>query len=444
LEILMDELEKNINEQRENQPTQLNVGDEDTFLLNQMQSYPEKFPIFTAENIQEETESDKNETSDNINDNEEQQSSIWENYNNIEPEAEEVLKNEDIQEPAVIQEPKNEDFELDEDFKKFLSEELERSAKKKETKEQPPEPIEFVPVEEKGKYELIDLDKFANLEEEEPKQKKKEKKSNKKNELNDIEQKTQNEEKQSKIEEDNNTKKRRIPLWVIITSAAIVLLAIATLFSYNSFKKKQIGQISKKVNKIEQTKPKREYQNASQPVSKDTSQFTKNEETILDTLKDRIKTNLAPIPEKTKKKNELTNSKPNIKEKSIIQQKPINNINNIVEKPKKETKQTHIKSEKTILAENRQNNKESNLQAVANTEKTVYTIQVYSTPSRDDAEIWKKKLESLNIPKAYISEQKIRDIIWYRVRFGEFSTKEAAIQAAKQLGFSQMWIDRVK
>ncbi|MCE5304640.1 SPOR domain-containing protein, partial [bacterium] len=64
--------------------------------------------------------------------------------------------------------------------------------------------------------------------------------------------------------------------------------------------------------------------------------------------------------------------------------------------------------------------------------------------SKEDAEQWKKKLQRLNIQKAYISEQKIRDVLWYRVRFGEFPTKETAIQAAKQLGFSQMWIDRVK
>jgi septal ring-binding cell division protein DamX len=433
----MDDLEKNINEQKENQSTHSNIGDEEVFLLNKIQSYPEKFPVFPSENVEDETIHDKNEISDITDHNNEEQPSIWEtfNFNNLEPEVEEAPKIEDVQEP------KNESYELDEDFKKFLSEELEHSAKKKESKKQPSESVEFVPVEEKGKYELIDLDKFANLEEEEPKQKEKEKRSIKKDASSDIGKEARSEEKQSKIQEENNEKKRRIPLWIMITSTAIVLMAITTFFSYNAFKNKQISQISKKSNNFVLTKPKKEVLNAPTPKVRDTVQLTKKEEQIIDTAKEKNITNLAPIPEKTKKRNGLRSSKQYIIEKKIVQRKPTTNI---VEKPKKESKQIHKKPEKTILAENRQNYKEANSQAIANLEKAVYTIQVYSTPSRDDAEIWKKKLESLNIPKAYISEQKIRDIIWYRVRFGEFPTKEAAIQAAKTLGFSQMWIDRIK
>lgn len=77
-------------------------------------------------------------------------------------------------------------------------------------------------------------------------------------------------------------------------------------------------------------------------------------------------------------------------------------------------------------------------------EGPIYTIQVYSSPKMDDAKFWVRRLQEMNISSAYISEQKIRDVIWYRVRFGEFASKEEAKSAAARYGFGQMWIDRVK
>jgi hypothetical protein len=77
-------------------------------------------------------------------------------------------------------------------------------------------------------------------------------------------------------------------------------------------------------------------------------------------------------------------------------------------------------------------------------ESPIYTIQVYSTPNIEDAKFWVSRLQQLNISTAYISKQKIRDIMWYRVRFGEYPTKEEAKSAASKFGFSQLWIDRVK
>jgi septal ring-binding cell division protein DamX len=74
----------------------------------------------------------------------------------------------------------------------------------------------------------------------------------------------------------------------------------------------------------------------------------------------------------------------------------------------------------------------------------IYTIQVYSTPNLDDAKYWVSRLQQMNISTAYISKQKVRDITWYRVRFGEYPSKEEARSAASKFGFSQLWIDRVK
>lgn len=77
-------------------------------------------------------------------------------------------------------------------------------------------------------------------------------------------------------------------------------------------------------------------------------------------------------------------------------------------------------------------------------EGPLYTIQVYSTPNIEDARFWISRLQQLNIKNAYISKQKIRDITWYRVRFGEFGSKEEAKETATKYGFGQLWIDRVK
>lgn len=73
-----------------------------------------------------------------------------------------------------------------------------------------------------------------------------------------------------------------------------------------------------------------------------------------------------------------------------------------------------------------------------------YVVQVYSSPSKEDAESWLKKLEAKNVINVFISTQKIRDIEWYRVRFGSFNSEDEARRAAQQLGFAQSWIDRVR
>ena len=77
-------------------------------------------------------------------------------------------------------------------------------------------------------------------------------------------------------------------------------------------------------------------------------------------------------------------------------------------------------------------------------EKGLYIVQVYSTLSREDAEEWLSKLKNKNVHDAFISTQRVRDKVWYRVRFGAFETKEEAKNSAIKLGFAQSWIDRVR
>ncbi len=76
--------------------------------------------------------------------------------------------------------------------------------------------------------------------------------------------------------------------------------------------------------------------------------------------------------------------------------------------------------------------------------KQEFAVQIYSSPSREDAERWLEKLRAKNINDAYITEQKIRDLMWYRVRFGKYETREEARAAALRYGYAQTWIDRVR
>ncbi len=73
-----------------------------------------------------------------------------------------------------------------------------------------------------------------------------------------------------------------------------------------------------------------------------------------------------------------------------------------------------------------------------------YVVQVFSSPSRDDADEWLQQLRERNISDGYIVEQNIRGQSWYRVRFGQFTSRESAEAAAINHGFRQPWIARIR
>ncbi len=73
-----------------------------------------------------------------------------------------------------------------------------------------------------------------------------------------------------------------------------------------------------------------------------------------------------------------------------------------------------------------------------------YVVQIYSSPSLEDAEEWLHKLQNDNISSAFITTQYIRDRIWYRVRFGIFETREDAERSARNLGYARAWVVRVR
>lgn len=74
----------------------------------------------------------------------------------------------------------------------------------------------------------------------------------------------------------------------------------------------------------------------------------------------------------------------------------------------------------------------------------LFVIQVFSSPSRDDADEWLQSLLEKNVSNGYITEQKIKGQSWYRVRFGQFATRESAESEAIRLGFREPWIARIR
>jgi septal ring-binding cell division protein DamX len=77
-------------------------------------------------------------------------------------------------------------------------------------------------------------------------------------------------------------------------------------------------------------------------------------------------------------------------------------------------------------------------------ENGVYTVQVYSSPSRADAEEMVARLRQKNAGNAVVTSQKIRGQEWYRVRFGNYPTRSDAEDAALKLGFAQSWIVQIR
>jgi len=74
----------------------------------------------------------------------------------------------------------------------------------------------------------------------------------------------------------------------------------------------------------------------------------------------------------------------------------------------------------------------------------VYLVQVYATPSLEDAKRWMERLRKLGISSVMVQTYEIGNQLWYRVRFGPFSSRKAAEQAAKKYHFAQVWIVRVR
>lgn len=142
--------------------------------------------------------------------------------------------------------------------------------------------------------------------------------------------------------------------------------------------------------------------------------------------------------EKIKKDIKTINKENNNHNKSVPKNiDKTNNDKNISLNQKRDVKEiSEAKQKKT--------SKVSNSSLKHKEDKGIFVVQVYSTPSKEDAEEWLRKLKKRNLANAGISTQIVRDKIWYRVRFGNFETRDEATTTALKYGFSQSWIDRIR
>lgn len=135
------------------------------------------------------------------------------------------------------------------------------------------------------------------------------------------------------------------------------------------------------------------------------------------------KTKELPKEKNITKDNNITNNS-NIRNKEEIERKK--SVSNSIQKDEKE-KINNIPYPKKDLSD-----------------EGIFTVQIYATQSKEDALFWLNKLKDQKIYDGFISEQIIRDEIWYRVRFGNFTNKDKALEEASKLGYAQTWVDRVK
>ncbi len=110
--------------------------------------------------------------------------------------------------------------------------------------------------------------------------------------------------------------------------------------------------------------------------------------------------------------------------------------------PAKKVVATHTEPKRITKKATKTNNNTETVKPEETNE--LYAVQIYASPSKDDAEAWLSNLKDKDVDNPRISTQKVRDVIWYRVRFGNFKSKDDASEAAMRYGFAQTWIDRIK
>lgn len=294
-------------------------------------------------------------------------------------------------------------------------------------------------------------------------------------ELSEIEEAKKEEVENNQKVKKGKKKRKPMPLWQIISLSAAAVLIIGTLVTLGVLKfftdpnfmrfgksKKDSTQIShnekpksKKNKDVKVVESKATVKDTSKEKPKEIAENSKVNEKQIETP-----TKEAPIKEEPKKvesktikiaepEKKIVTKEPKLNKKDIVinDVKPHNKENKIIKEPK-ETKVQKEKIEK-IVEKKTQNKKESKTYVPTSNDdednvKPSFAVQIYATPSKEDAEDWVNKLKQKSAKNVRIDSQMIRDVKWFRVRFGDFENKEEAKLAALKLGFAQSWIDRVR
>ena len=201
-------------------------------------------------------------------------------------------------------------------------------------------------------------------------------------------------------------------------SEAIMLMPPFDWFSSNS------ATISKVAEHKEPVVSEKPEENSNSKIK---GKHKKNDTIKKIAKNEEVATQKQPIKEEITETHTEIPKKINNKEKPKTVTKKIANNENYEAKPVNHS--TPIKSKDKIVKEIAQE---------------LYIVQVYTSPYKDDAEEWLKQLRRKSVANPFISTQKIRDKVWYRVRFGAYKNADEARTEALKLGFAQTWIDRVR
>lgn len=456
-------------------------NDDESFMLGEDNEYPAKLPDNFSDKptpLEEvtaslDTKDDDTPDDDTANDNsdditesdeideesikEEEITSIPEYEEEIESPIEENIEvDEKVKEEAVetVEDESNE--ELDEDFKKKLITDIENSKNKREAEKENSEE-ESEPAKQIGD----DADTVVMLNDIEA-----DKPSTAGNKKIDgaVEKTSMFEEESESIDEApapeeiiEKKKKNKTPVWILMlySSVATFIVTLGIVIIFWSLMVNDNNYATKKVqnniqNKTAKNKPEEHSVNQEKLATIDSQ--SKEEQIWLDSMKSSDKDNFLT---KKEEKNLITGLNNDVNEKHNATKEP-NKIEHKKSEPKKaepKNKPEDLASNDTKIStpktkENNPNIDESQFSMPQPKgpvpENGIFTVQIYSSPSREDAESWLGQLKARQAPNAMITEQEIKGRTWYRVRYGKFETKDAARASALELGYSQSWIDRVK
>ncbi|MCX7908697.1 MAG: SPOR domain-containing protein [Ignavibacteria bacterium] len=246
-----------------------------------------------------------------------------------------------------------------------------------------------------------------------------------------VEFETKEEETTPETKPDEEKKRRKVPfLWFAIAGGlALIILVIGGYFAYLSFfkpkeKPKEIVKKEVPPKKVEtkQEQPKIAQEPKPQvpedvPTKQQTTEIIKPKEEIIDKSQKQV-------PQTTVKEEKTPSPETTEKQKDT---------KIILSKKEKEQEQNQKEKPKIIPQEVK----------IVELPQEEYSIEIFSTADPDEAGYWLNQLQSRGL-NAYQKVHKIRNIQYYKIRIGSYRSIDEAKSVARALGFKKIWIDRVK
>jgi septal ring-binding cell division protein DamX len=370
---------------------------------------------------------------------------------------------------SEVEEP----LRIDDDLKALLTSDLQSRKSKLESKkakkeEEAPPPVkeEFPTFDDEGDTQIIDLSELEadrpstyNSEESFPKPEEEPKDEN----LAGMQISKHKKKPAVKPDETGEVKepkrKKPLPIFPIAIAgiAAVFLISVGVALYLFLFQPGKMFDFEKKKTEIAKVKSKDKPKKAAKPIVKqeakpevkaDSMPAPAAKETESVKKQDTVKTKKIVIADKVPAEKVAKTPEKKVEPPIVDKQQPMVKVplplKDTEKKPKVAEKPPVVKKEEPKKPEPVKIDKPAAKEPTKKASEELYTIQIYSSPNLEDAQEWLTDLKSKNVNGASISEQKIRDKTWYRVRFGAYKTRQEAGDVAAKLGYAQSWVDRIK